>query len=377
MAQKYRGVKMNVERLIKSIKTKWTRDKIDEIDIRSKLEHEKGYLTSSDFSPINPRIFHLELSSSCNLNCTMCPRGKLHLWSRKNKHLPFSLVKKMYERGDFSGTKALELFGFGEPTLNPEFKKITRFLSDKGIYLSISTNGQSKDIFKTAKLLLDSGLDYITIPLDSFDSFSYRKIRIGGTLYHLLNLIFCIFAELKIRESKKFTTTKKIKTPVICLQMIEMEENKDEFPRFKETCEELFIGDAYLKELYREDKIIFKTVFLDTIGSTIMLDDENLIKNDTPDPCISLWYGAMVLSNGDVVPCDRDFNGRNPLGNLHKESFHEIFNGEKMRDYRRKNMIEGKKGLPHNCKICQERNLQNMRFIPWLVNNIWNGEKPI
>lgn len=51
---------VNPDRLIKSVSYKWSENKINKSDIYSKIQHEQGYLTLSDYSPINPRIFHLK-----------------------------------------------------------------------------------------------------------------------------------------------------------------------------------------------------------------------------------------------------------------------------------------------------------------------------
>lgn len=367
---------VNPDRLIKSVSYKWSENKINKSDIYSKIQHEQGYLTLSDYSPINPRIFHLELSSYCNMDCIMCPRGKKPFWTRENYHLSFSLIKKMYQRGDFSGTKSLELFLAGEPTLNPEFEKITKYLSEKGIYLSTAINGKTNDCREHAKMVLRSGLDYVTIDVESLEKETYEKIRVGGNYYQLIAFINILFEEMYNNKDKKL--------PIICFQMVEMDENKDEFPAFRENARKLLFPEKckeFLDNLCLEDKILFRTVFLDTLGGNIKLDDLNLKRVGAFEPCISLWYGVAVLADGTVVPCDRDLNGNYSLGNLNDSRLHDLFNGERMRKYRRANMMnfteEDREGIPENCINCQERNLQNMRFIPWLVNNMWDGEKPI
>ncbi|MCK7537498.1 MAG: SPASM domain-containing protein [Marinilabiliales bacterium] len=45
--------------------------------------------------------------------------------------------------------------------------------------------------------------------------------------------------------------------------------------------------------------------------------------------CFRMWTTAVITSDGDVVPCCYDKNAGHPMGNLHNQTFREIWHGEK------------------------------------------------
>ena len=67
-----------------------------------------------------------------------------------------------------NGIKGIILTGGGEPTLNPDFDKITKWLEENHIPYGINTNF---NIFKACKP------KYLKISLDAYDEESYFKIR--------------------------------------------------------------------------------------------------------------------------------------------------------------------------------------------------------
>ena len=45
--------------------------------------------------------------------------------------------------------------------------------------------------------------------------------------------------------------------------------------------------------------------------------------------CFRMWTTAVITSDGDVVPCCYDKNAGHSMGNLHNQTFREIWHGEK------------------------------------------------
>ena len=50
-------------------------------------------------------------------------------------------------------------------------------------------------------------------------------------------------------------------------------------------------------------------------------------------PCMSTWYIAQIMADGEVIPYTRCYHV--PLGNINKQSFKAIWNGERARAWRR------------------------------------------
>jgi radical SAM protein with 4Fe4S-binding SPASM domain len=52
-------------------------------------------------------------------------------------------------------------------------------------------------------------------------------------------------------------------------------------------------------------------------------------------PCPGLWMTPVVRHDGQLLVCCADVQGRIAVGNLRDASFRELWEGERMREYRR------------------------------------------
>ena len=77
----------------------------------------------------------------CNLRCSFCPRSTFY--PNRNLNLDFetaNIIKKHLDNIEFRGV--VSITGRGEPTLHPEFDKLSDiFLKDRTYKLKINTNG--------------------------------------------------------------------------------------------------------------------------------------------------------------------------------------------------------------------------------------------
>jgi radical SAM protein with 4Fe4S-binding SPASM domain len=70
--------------------------------------------------------------------------------------------------------------------------------------------------------------------------------------------------------------------------------------------------------------------------------------------CYFPWHSVSILWDGSVVPCCRDYNGVEIIGDLNNQSLEEIWNGEKMKNLR-KELVSGR--ITNKlCNPCQEAN---------------------
>ena len=53
-------------------------------------------------------------------------------------------------------------------------------------------------------------------------------------------------------------------------------------------------------------------------------------------PCTDVYLQLGIYWNGDVVPCCYDVDGKQIMGNLHKQSLNDIWNSEKYKDFRKR-----------------------------------------
>ncbi len=70
----------------------------------------------------------------------------------------------------------------------------------------------------------------------------------------------------------------------------------------------------------------------------------------TPQRCMVSWFIAQIIANGDVIPYTRCYNV--PFGNINEQSFMEIWNGPKIRAFRRDLRWNGRFPACTRCDQC-------------------------
>ena len=109
--------------------------------------------------PITADIF---LTDYCNEKCAYCRYAH-----KTGKYMKFEDFVKYSERLIELGVQSFILTGGGEPTINPDFKKITDYLEGKGIPYGINTNMQ---------VLRKCNPVFMKISIDTGDSERYKAL---------------------------------------------------------------------------------------------------------------------------------------------------------------------------------------------------------
>lgn len=71
--------------------------------------------------------------------------------------------------------------------------------------------------------------------------------------------------------------------------------------------------------------------------------------SETP-PCLAPYKYITILTNGDVVPCCIDYEGKKVMGNITSQSLSDIWNSEKYFNFRKDALSLNKKN--ELCKKC-------------------------
>ena len=106
--------------------------------------------------PLNetPVEIQLELTTHCNLQCTMCPRT---LFETKRMHMSRDVLHKAYEL--FPDAVRLIPFGLGEPLLYPYFWELIETAKRHDVPVCFNTNGTVLTPQRARRLVdLDVGL---------------------------------------------------------------------------------------------------------------------------------------------------------------------------------------------------------------------------
>ena len=119
-----------------------------------------------------PFLIVWDFTSICNLKCKHCyaSAGK-----KMSGELTTKQAKEVVDQLDKAGVVAIALSG-GEPLLRPDFFKIAKYIHDKGMYVSVATNGTliTKEI---ARKMKEAGIEYAEISLDHPDADKHDEFR--------------------------------------------------------------------------------------------------------------------------------------------------------------------------------------------------------
>ncbi len=289
-------------------------EKISEVEKKFKVTH----------FPLNIIV---EPGNFCNLNCTTCANNRL---TRPRGHMDILLYKKIIDEIAKENPNARVWLDFyGEPLLE-RFKLY--YMIDYGkrcglTNICLNTNGTLLN-HEMAEMLLDSGLDFISIDCDGFSKEVYEKIRVNGN------------RDVTYANIEYFLKRKKergLSKPIIEVKAMEMEENKDEV--------DLIIN------YWRERGAWTTTRRL--ISWAGMVDE---IRPEIRDDRIACGnaVGTMAITwEGKVSLCVMDVNCDYPCGDANTESIKEIWQRHN-REFVALHMEHRFDELPDICKNCTD-----------------------
>ncbi len=297
------------------------------------------------FSTDYPSFISVEVSNKCNLNCPECAVGN-KLTNTKRNSLDIDTYKTVLEE---IGDKLITaIFYFqGEPLLNRDIDLYIREAKKYNIFTQTSTNGQITNDTILNKLV-DSGLDKIIVSIDGTTEQTYQKYRKGGKLSKTIEFIE------KLNKIKK---EKNSKLPLIETQMIVFRHNENEINDFKKKSKEwgadyYTIKTAYISENNRKDLAPLNKKY-----SRYKYDrksDKWINKNKNSSICFRAVSGAVINSDGDILPCCFDKISEYEYGTLNNEnkSFLEIWRSQQAYNFRK--LIKMKRDSINICTECNE-----------------------
>jgi MoaA/NifB/PqqE/SkfB family radical SAM enzyme len=322
--------------------------------IKEKYFYLKGIKTKF-FAYRGPQVVQIDLTNDCNNNCLGCWCNSPLLGGEKKDKASLSnvLIDSLLEELSLLGTREIVLSGGGEPFMHPSILEVVRKIKLKKFLCHINTNFSLVDE-GIIKELINLKVDYLTVSLWAATPQTYRIIhpnKTEGDFY-------------KIRERLRLLNSLKSKSPKVKIYNVIFNLNYQEMEKMLGLAEELkadYIEYAVLdvvsgktdallpnseeleriEELFRgilkrrnKIKIINFSHFLRRVSGADALRGEyekNFIERL---PCYSGWLFSRILANGNVIPCLKAH--RFPVGNLYKQSFNSVWNGELMQEFRRK-----------------------------------------
>ena len=304
------------------------------------------------FSKRRFRLFQIEPTIRCNLQCTMCPWHEI-----RTPHL--NMAWETYEKiaVAFKKVTEIDLSGGGEPTMNPLLPRMIELAKESGCTAGFSTNATLLTP-KLSEELIRIGLDWIAFSIDGATAQTYEKIRRGASFQEVINHISFLDKLRKKNKSGK---------PLTMLFFVMMPDNFHEIPALVDLCLNLGIDrlvvknqDVILKMERDKDRLftydghkpkelqrIIRASQKKAKRNNLFMRVYGLYPNEMPiceqdplntafynwegfvSPCITLAYARKKVFRGELTEA--------PLyrfGNINNESFNQIWSSPPYRRFR-------------------------------------------
>ncbi len=294
-------------------------------------------------------IIEIETKGNCNMACTFCPYP---VKEDKKSELSESAVYRLIDQIDPNqkGFEYLLFNQYNEPLLDPRIFSFIKYAENKGIKVKLTTNGLLLGQEAIRKKLLETGLTYIKISVQTIDPKKFSKARgikmtleqyckglfsflkeAHGSKTHIDLDIGCNLISLKRYVYNKIvglsTGDKAVPRTIrqLEVQIFDFIQNLSKFdPRFKfekENVKKILrtAGAVYVENegIKLADNIYIK---IKPFIYGYMLRDFK--KTKTPFGCDKKILG--VLADGNVVPCCMMYEPEIKLGNANTQTLNEV-----------------------------------------------------
>lgn len=303
-----------------------------------------------DYGPKNCTI---NIEGGCNFKCVYCPYHGDYRTSYKKKvryRLDFDTIKEQIDILKSYGIRHFNICATGEPFLNKDIFKIFSYINGSGNTSSVLSNA-SNVITKNLEQIIDADLLYFATDLDAASKESFIKIQGKDQFDIWYN---------NIKKLVELRNKRKSKTKIMIWTIIN-KDTFDELDKMLDICIELGIDEWHLGALIAGDDVSYVTDERsmknerEKVASKILdlrkkAQSKN-IRMHWPEYfnmdvdiykdlyCNKPWREAMMIN----VPLPNDKPGDNigrvvlgcsgkksieyNLGNIHRNTFEEIWNG--------------------------------------------------
>jgi len=317
----------------------------------SRLVNMARVYTSFQWSKLSGNVNHhgmpisisIEPTTSCNLRCPECPSG-LRSFTRPTGMMEKELFESVIAQ--LAPSLSYLIFYFqGEPYLHPHLLEMVKLASVKKIYTATSTNAHYLND-EAAKETVKSGLDRLIISLDGTTQETYQSYRVGGKLDKVIEGTKNI-----LRWKKEL----KSKTPHVIFQFLVVKHNEHQLEDVKNLAKTLGVDEVKFKtaQIYDFENGSDLIPAIDKYSRYQKNQNGKYsIKNGLLDECWKMWHSCVVTWDGKVVPCCFDKDAHFVLGDLNKNSFEEIWRGEKYNQFRQS--LFNSRSEIEMCRNCTE-----------------------
>ncbi|MBD3186760.1 radical SAM protein [Candidatus Bathyarchaeota archaeon] len=293
-----------------------------------------------------PARVDLALTYRCNNNCGHCYVGREKDFPEMDTISWKKAIDKLYDLG----VPHVTLTG-GEATLREDITEIIQYTEDMNIVCGLVTNGIKLADNDFLMGLVNAGLDYIQITLESHDATIHNKMvgantwnetvqglknAIATQVYTLTNTTLCKLNEPTIEDTIDFLAEIGLEGTFAMNGLIYSGKGKDTGIGILEQDLEPILDRIIQKAREHDFKFIW-------YSPTQYCEFNPVIHGLGPKRCSAANISMAIEPNGDVIPCQSYFES---IGNILEDPWKKIWNHRLAKDIRKR------KDLPAKCEGC-------------------------
>lgn len=310
-----------------------------------------------------PQRLVLELTNACNLRCIMCGRDEAEFAPTVFK---LDYLKKLEYLLNI--VEEVTLFGWGEPTMHPQFIDILKYLNNFPVRKYFVTNGMRLNKIKDA--LFDYKVDIMAISLDGAKAETNDRIRFGGNFDFIVK---------NIKEIVNQKRERNLDYPYMNFVMTLMDSNIEELPNLVELAYEIGMEEVkgvyltvFTKNLLNEtlynkrDKVAYIYMQTEELAKKLgiklklpYLQGEDIAGDKYHKDCFVAYRDFFLASDGFVRPCQSTAVKFFKFEDY--DNFEDMWNGHEFQEFRKN--VNDKNSMCEECKRCFQSSHAN-----------WNNE---
>lgn len=305
-----------------------------------------------------PKIIHVAVSRTCNINCIMCPINR-DVLKDEQKFIEIEAFNRLFK--DELQFEFLNFVGAGEVFVCKYFSRIIEYCFEHNFSaLGCTTNLQliSKEL---AEVMVRNGFRQITASIDGCTKETFEYIRKGASFDKFIEIME-YFNILKARHNS-------LGNPNITFAMVAMNSNIHELPGLVRLADKLNVQNIFVARLHViKEELLHESLFFyqekynyyydksiavaKGIGINVVLPDKfgSPVKNTMAVRNCKFPFENMYIDvDGIVYPCVCRVYPDINVGNILEQSITEIWNSDKFNEFRAAMFTDNP---PLQCKEC-------------------------
>ncbi len=281
----------------------------------------------------------MEVFGGCNYTCQMCPQTNPGRGKGFTRKMPLNEFERILnELVPKYGKPQINLEGSGEPTMAKDLPDYVKVVKKKGLRCFMYCNGARLN-GKFMQDVIDAGIDFIRISIIGYNKEKYKKWMNVDNFDLILS---------NIKEIKEYIKKTKSNCQLSTYHLITDNDNiSNEIDEYKKNIIDINGITSYIWKMHNwsgnyKNKNERKKTDRRTCGRPFA-------------PEITIRAGGEIGRYGAIVPCCQTLGPPNEeksiLGHMDKQSFEEIYNGEKYNKLRKAHEDKNFDDIDY-CKEC-------------------------